>query len=516
MPNEIESITTTEEPTNGSVIRNDLYGRMDIYATFDEITPENVVTEVNSAIKYHIANVMQEDFLYWYRRNVQPILFRHKDVRPEILNIVQENHADEIVSFKNGYFLTQPATYVARTDGAKRKVNKLNEYVYRSGKYAADDRVVDWFHTVGKGVLYVEPDRYGSTEEPFHAYALDPRSAFVVYSLRPGNEPVMGVNFVVQGDVSRFDVFTKDTIYHLVGGAMGKMMTTQVTHDFLATAVSIESYEPNYLGEIPIIEYRYNSINTGAFELVVPMLDAINNVVSNRIDGVEQFIQSLLVLVNCELPDGATTNMIRDRGLIELTSVGENKGDIKLLSEQLDQMQTQVLIDSLYEQVLRICAMPSTTKGGTSTSDTGQAVLYRDGWSQADASARNTGDLFRESNKQFDRIVTKILRDRGLLKIELSDFKLQFVRNEQANIQSKAQAFQTLMAAGLHPVLAAAKSGISYDPVADMAMSEKYLKMIWGDPDKVDEAEAQGNGKGEAEIIEDDRDNGDSPTGGDV
>lgn len=506
----MEENTTNE---NKSVIRNDLFGRLDIYATYDEITRDNVIDEVNSALVYHMQNLLQEDFLYWYRRNVQPILARHKDVRPEILNIVQENHADEIVSFKNGYFLTQPATYVSRNMASQAKVDRLNEYLYRSGKHDADNSVVDWFHTVGKGVLYVEPDRDGSADEPFHAYSLDPRSAFVAYSLRPGNEPVMGVNFVVQGDTSRFDVFTRDTIYHLRGGARGHLMTTQLNHDFLATAVTLEFEEPNYLGYIPIIEYRYNTINTGAYELVIPMLDAINNIRSNQIDGIEQFIQSLLVLVNCELPEGATTNMLRDRGLIELKSVGENKGDIKILSEQLDQQQTQLLVDSLYEQVLRICAMPSTTKGGTSTSDTGAAVLYRDGYQQATAAAATTEDLFKKSNRQFDRIVIKILRERGLLDIDIADFELNFTRNEMANVQSKAQAFQTLMAAGLHPILAASKSGISFDPVADVTMSEKYLKMIWGDPDKADEAEEQGNGQGEAVIIEDDRDNGDEGGG---
>lgn len=509
MPDDINNIPR-------SVIKNDLFGRLDIYATNDNITADNVVSEVNSALTYHLMNLVQEDFLYWYRRNVQPILKREKIVRPEITNIVQENHAQEIVTFKNGYFLTQDCTYIARNTEAQSKVDKLNEYLYRSDKHNVDNEVVDWFHTVGKGVLYVEPDRDGDKEEPFHAYSLDPRSAFVVYSLRPGNEPVMGVNFVVQDRTSKFDVFTKDRIYHLSGGAMGDMMTVQSKSDFMATAVKVDFEEPNRLGLIPIIEYRYNSVNMGAFEAVVPMLDAINNVVSNRIDGIEQFVQSLMVLVNCELPEGATANMIRDRGLIELKSVGENKSDIKILTEQLDQTQTQVLIDSLYEQVLRICAMPFTMKGDGSTSDTGSAVLYRSGWFQADSAARNTEDLFKRSNRQFDRIIVKILRDSGLLDISLSDFELHFVRNEMLNIQSKAQAFQTLMAAGFHPILAAGKSGVSNDPVADITMSEDYLKMIWGDPTKVDQVEEQTDGRGEAVIIEEDRDTGDDPMGGDV
>ena len=470
-----------------TVISNDLFGRLDIYASSDEITAENVVSELNTALPYHVQNLLQEDFLYWYRRNVTPILRRKKDVRPEIMNRVQIGIADEICTFKDGYFLTQPCFYTARNDGVQDKVDKLNEYLYRSYKHVADDKIVDWFHTVGKGVLYVEPDRDNDKEVPVHCYSLDPRSAFVVKSLRPGNEPVMGVNMVVVDDQAKFDVFTKKYIFHLSGGVTGRMLTTQVNSDFLATAVSVDKVERNALGLIPIIEYRYNSVNMGAFESVVPLIDALSLVQSNRLDGVEQFIQSLAVATNCEFPDGTTANDIRQAGMIVLKSIGENRADFRILSEQLNQAETQVLIDNLYEQILRICAMPTTTKGGRSTSDTGTAVLARDGWFNADCSARNCADLFKESNRQFDRIFVEILKKRGLLDINLSDFELNIVRNETANIQSKAQAFNTMLASGLHPELAAAKSGISNDPVADIAMSEKYLKMIWGDPDAPDE-----------------------------
>ena len=494
---------------NSNVISNNLWGRLDIYASSDEITADNVVYELNTALPYHVQNLLQEDFLYWYRRNVQPILQRTKEVRPEIMNVVQENHADEIVAFKNGYFLTKPAFYVARDSGDQSKVNKLNEYLYRSYKHAADNKTVDWFHTVGKGVILIEPDRDNDPETPVHAYALDPRSAFVVYSLKPGNEPVMGVNMVVSDNTAKFDVFTKDSVFHLTGGATGKLMTAQVNSDFLATAVSVESVEPNPLGLIPIIEYRYNSVNMGAFEAVLPLLDEINNIISNACDGVEQFIQSLAVATNCEFPEGTTANDIRKAGMIVLRSVGENKADFKILTQPLDQTQTKVLIDHLKNEAMRICSMPLVSEHGTTYDTTGSAVLANSGWYQADCAARNTEDLFIESNKQFDRIFVEILRRRGLLDINLSDFELHIDRGETINVQAKAQAFQTLLAAGMHPELAAKKSGISNDPVADIEKSEDYLKMIWGDPEapKPD---------GEAEIIESDSDNGENPTGGDA
>ena len=505
-----------DENTNSmnSVITNDMFGRLDIYASFDEITPDNIVSELNSALVYHVQNLLQENYLYWYRRNVQPILRRTKEVRPEILYKVQENHADEVVTFKNGWFLQNSAFYVSRRKGVQNKVNRLNEYLYRSGKQQADNEIVNWFHTVGKAALYVEP--YDDPEVPFRAYALDPRSAFVVYSLRPGNDPVMGVNFVVADEKALFDVYTRDYVFHLSGTTTGKMMTTQINGDFIASAANIISVEPNVLGYIPIIEYRYNDINMGAFEAVLPLLDAINAIQSNRIEGIEGFIQSLAVAVNCQFDEDTTANDIRKAGMIVLKSIGENKADFKILSEQLDQEQTQVLVDYLYSQVQRICAVPFVDRQGRTYDSTGSAAMVTSGWFQAAAAARNTEDLFKKSNKQFDRIITDILRRKNILDISLNDFDLEISREETANIQSKAQAFQTLMAAGFHPELAAKKSGVSNDPAADVKMSEAYLRMIWGDPATVDKTEKQTDGQGEAQIIETDSFNGENDTGGAV
>ena len=497
------------------IVRNDMYGRLDIYSTFDDIDESNLVNELNSALVYHIKNMLQEEFLYWYTRGVQPILNRTKETREDILNIVQVNTAAEIVDFKNGYLLQKPCAYTARRKGVQTKLKKLNEYLYRSGKADADNEVADWFHRVGKGVLFVEPN--DDPNRPFKAYALDPRSAFVVYSLKPGNKPIMGVNFVTTEDgKAMFDVFTKNMVYHLSGGFKGKMMTPVKGHDFLATAVTIESSEPNVLGRIPIIEYRYNSVNTACYELAIPLLDELSNLASNACDGIEQFIQTLAIAVNCEFPEDTTITDIRKAGMIALRSIGENKADFKVLTEQLDQTQTKVLMDSLREEVLRICAMPNRSNGGSTYDTTGAAILASYGWYQADCSARNTEDLFRKSNKQFDRIIIEILKRKGLLDIDPNDFELNFPHGETANIQSKAQAFQTLMAAGLHPELAAEKSGISSDPVKDMKMSEQYLKMIWGDPTKAVEAEQTDGGQGEAQITEVDANNGEGDTGGSV
>ena len=120
--------------------------------------------------------------------------------------------------------------------------------------------------------------------------------------------------------------------------------------------------------------------------------------------------------------------------------------------------------------------------------------------------------MFKESNRYFDEILVDVLKRKGILDIDLVDFELNFVRNETANVQSKAQAAQTMLAMGLHPELALKKSGLSNDPVSDIKMSEPYLRMIWGDPFVQKENPAQG----EAEIVESDNFNGENDTGGGV
>ena len=507
----MEQSNTTENSIR--VVSGALFGRRDIFTAIDELTADNVVGEVNSALVYHFQNILEEEYLYWYRRGLQPVLNRHKERNSFVLNKVVENHAQEIVEFKDGYLFQQKCNYISRRAGVKNKVNRLNEYLYRSGKQNADNELANWFHTVGKAALYVEPS--DELDSPIKAYAIDPRSAFVVYSLRPGKKPVYAVNMVIDGDFVHIDVFTKDRIFRLGGAVTGKTTTPYPTYEAIAS--TLERVEENRLGHIPIIEYRYNSVNMSAFEGAIFLLDAMNNIQSNRVDGVEQFIQSIAVAVNCQFEEGTTANQIREAGMIALKSVGENKADFKILSEELNQSQTQTLVDDLYDKVLLICAMPMTARKGAGAYDsTGRAAIFNNGWEQAAASARQTEELFMKSNEQFDIIFTDVLRKKGLLDINLSDFELSIVRNETAGMQSKAQALQTMLAAGMHPELAFTKSGISNDPVSDVKMSEPYLKMIWGDPLKADQTEQQTNGQGEAEIIESDNNNGENVSGGSV
>ena len=217
-----------------------LYGRLPIYTTIDEFDPsrpEEIIAEINESLSIHITNLIAMEYLYWYRRGVTPIYQKTKEVRPEINHKVNEAIYGQIVDFKDGYFLPQPCFYVSRKedDAITEKVKQLNEYLYVSGKQQADNEVVDWFHTVGKGDLFVEAS--DDEETPYRAYSIDPRSAYVARSLRPGNPVSYGVHIVTRGAELLIDVWDRRNQYHLRGTYKGRLVTP--TPDYVCTASSV-------------------------------------------------------------------------------------------------------------------------------------------------------------------------------------------------------------------------------------------------------------------------------------
>ena len=91
-----------------------LFGRRVIYTEATEIHQDNVIEVLQKAMLTHLDNQADIDYLYKYYRGDQPVLYRKKEVRPEINNMVVENRANEIVSFKTGYLVGEPVQYVSR------------------------------------------------------------------------------------------------------------------------------------------------------------------------------------------------------------------------------------------------------------------------------------------------------------------------------------------------------------------------------------------------------------------
>ena len=434
------------------------HGRSAIYTDAEIITRDNVVSILSDAMSSHAHNRSDIQYLYDYYRGIQPILNRKKTVRPEINNKIVVNRANEIVSFKSSYLIGEPVQYVQRgSDDYSEAINTLNEYVFSEDKASKDKELADWFHICGVAYRMVLPDKQSDEkdEAPFEIYTLDPRNTFVVKYSGLGNKVKMGVTYVTKsdGDVI-YSVYTEDKYFEI--NSFNKIIKDEV----------------NPLGAIPIIEYKANEAMLGAFEVVIDLLDAINNTVSNRIDGIEQFIQALLMFKGVDVDD-KTFEKIKELGGIKVPS----DGDVKYLIQELDQTQTQIAIDDMYQTVRNIVGIPSTANGQTSDSSNNGAVIMRNGWFAAESRAKDTETMFKRSEKEFLKVLIKITNTLRDMDLKLSAIDIRFTRRNYENIYQKAQVLALMLGLDdVHPKLAFEYCGMFVDPDVAYEMSKAYAK----------------------------------------
>ena len=430
-----------------------LFGRRIIYTDAEEITAANVCDVLNKALYHHALNQADIQYLWDYYRGITPILNKQKEIRETINHKICVNRASEIVTFKKGYGFGEPIQYIRRgqDESLTDDINRLNEYMDLAGKQTADSRLAEWLFICGLGMRMALPGP--DEEEPFQIFTLDPRYSFVVRFNGLGEPVVMGVKIIMRENGAKiYSVYTRDRYFEIEDN-------------------QIRKESPHILRDVPIFEYPANLARLGAFEIVLPLLDAINEIESNRLDDIVQYVNSFLALL------GGTIDEETAKKLNEYKMLCLPEGvDAKYLSVAMQQTDVQVLADSLYEYVLTICGIPNRN-GGSSTSDTGVSVIFRDGWQMAESHMKNVETEYKAEEKRFLKLILRILKNTPdvEMKLELRNIETKFSRRNYDNLQTKSQVLTTMLASErIHPELAFTHSGLFLDPESAYLQSKEW------------------------------------------
>ena len=412
----------------------------------------------------HLKNRSEIQYLWDYYKGKQPSLYRKREIRNELTQHIVENRANEIVSFKVGYIAGKPITYVSSVAGAEvsEVIGKLNDLMRVIGKSTKDRELIEWCMICGIGYRYVTQNADPRIKSPFKLFTLDPRDTFVIRRNDFSREVIAGVNYVADTNENiTFTVYTADSVYTFVKGSGNA------------------SREVNTFRAIPIIEYQNNSARQGCFEICLSMLDAISDFDCARNEAVQQFVQSLMVLYNCQVDDGTTADTIRQAGMILLKSIGDNKADIKILAEQLDQAQNQTLKDDMYNAVLQICGVPSQSAGNTSDSSNNGAVLLKNGWEGAETRAQDFETMFKLPEQEMLQVVATLCNGLSDMAFDPADIDVKFTRRNYENILSKSQTLVTMLNNDkVHPQKAYEASGLFVDTEEAYLLGMKWYEQM--------------------------------------
>ena len=474
------------------------YGRKKIYTDASAITIENVVDEVAKAYATHCVNQNDISLLWDYYRGKTKIRNKEKEVRAEINHKINENRAFEIVGFHKGYVFGEPIQYVRRENATSKlsddaiaaDINALNGYMSDANKASCDNSIAEWLYIAGVGYRLTLPNKRWTAdgeEPPFEMFSLDPRRTFVVYTNDIRETPVMGVCCVEKEYGEKvFSVYTENSYFEFEEHGEAR----EVKHA---------------LGMIPIVEYPANNARLGVFEIVMTMLDALDELQSNRMDDIVQFVNSFLAILGGQL-DEETYKKLEEWKTLCLPE----GTDAKYLSPTMSQGDIQTLKSDFYQSILTICGVPNRN-GGSSTSDTGSAVILRDGWESAEARAKDTEEIFKCSEKLSLKVALRILRDTVGTNLRVTDIVTHFTRRNYDNIASKAQVLIAMLNnPNIHPELAFTYSGMFIDPESAYLQSmawkeeqEKKAREMMNEVQDNDEETPDENGGAEEEQEED-------------
>lgn len=429
-----------------------MFGRRQIYTDAVEITEANVVDVLDRALSNHAMNQSEIEYLWNYYRGKTPILNKVKEVRESINHKICVNRANEIVTFKRGYGFGEPIQYIRRgtDDSLSDEISSLNEWMFLAGKHAEDSELAEWMYVCGLGMRMALPGP--DAEDPIRIYTLDPRYSFVVRYNGLGEPVVMGVKTITKSDgiTKVHSVYTATHYFEIENGAVVRS-------------------EAHVLGDVPIFEYPANKARLGSFEVCLSLLDAISEVESNRLDDVEQFVNSFLALLGGSIDEETAKKLDEYKMLCLPEGV-----DAKYLSVAMQQNDTQVLADALWDEVQSICGVPYLNGEG-STSDNGVAVALRNGWQTAEAQMKSVELEFKRTEKRFLKLILRILKDMTGLDLMLKNVEIKFSRRNYDNIQTKSQVLTTMLSnPKIHPELAFLHSGLFLDPESAYLQSKEW------------------------------------------
>ena len=222
------------------------------------------------------------------------------------------------------------------------------------------------------------------------------------------------------------------------------------------------------------------------------MFDALNEIQSNRADGISQFVQSFIKFVNCTVDKETFEQMKTNGAFVVKSNNAENKADVDIMSQELNQTETQVAKQDLMDNILQILVIPKLE--GNTGGDTQGAVQLRNGWDMAKTRGKLKDPIIQESEQRLNEVILNIIRvqkGKDDCPLDISQFEVTINHSPMDNMLVKAQFLDYLLKDGVHPKIAFERSTLFADSEKAYNLSKPYLDVLYKTLEEVEKAQKQ-------------------------
>ena len=466
----------------------------DIIPTGDVKTDKNLLPAlIKATMKQHEINVGDMKQLKNYFYNETPILAKVKIAQPDINNKIGIPYANLAVTTINGYCFSKPFTYSTRNSKASvvKMIKQFNDALDDDNYNRKLLETTLNSGTTGLGYRYIIPADESEVKKGIYFKSVsnsDPEFTYCVYSNDLKQEKVCAINYYgrkvydnemkVVGTETVYNVWTK---WHQWEFIKKGSVWTNSTFEYINEYGDIEQYEayPLPYNRIPIIEYPRKQDRTSDFEIAIPLIDGLNELVSSRVDDVQQKVDYILVLRDIDTSEGAIENIKKNikNGILSFSSVPNAtvQPDVKTLQIGLNQSEVQSLQDELCQKIEEVLNIPN--RETHSSGDNGVAVEARNGTrSLENIAGLITASTLASENEALDVIlaICSNYADCPFKKLSVDDIEIKENRNKIANLVNSANAYGVLKSNGMNDQKAIEICELDPDAITTAELNEQY------------------------------------------
>lgn len=200
------------------------------------------------------------------------------------------NHAKDISDTATSYFIGNPVSYKSKTD-----ITALTDALETAGADEADgDNGLD-LSIYGRAYEYIYT-KQDTTD--LQIKNLEPENTFMVYDDSIEQNELFAVYYY-----ARVDSRDKTNTVYVATVLTQNYKYVANIEDMDGVQGILEGPEAHFKGEVPVIEFLNNKLAIGDYELQIPLIDAYNALMSDRITDKEQFIDAILAIYGVLLSD---------------------------------------------------------------------------------------------------------------------------------------------------------------------------------------------------------------------
>lgn len=343
---------------------------------------------------------------------------------------VMVNHAKYITDMITGMITGNPITYVSQSDNDLSPITQA----YSKMDIMAHDTELERdlsCYGVAYEINYLRPIDDKTTEEQIAL--LDPRQTFVVTDDTEDENELFAVYMLPKRNLDGTDNGYLITVY------TAKNIIKYRTINGVNLQGNLQPGYPktkeHYWGQPQVTEYKNNEQMQGDFEQQISLIDSYNSLQSDRISDKDAFVDAILLGYGLEISGKLEKGQMLD-GLPP-----KNEGaSVEWLTKVLDENATQVLADSITNDIHEMSNVPNMNDKDFAGNISGEAMKYKL-FGLLNMIAGKEQLLRKGLKRRLELMYTELkLKEQD---VDISDIKIQITPNIPVNMSDTINNIKT-------------------------------------------------------------------------